>query len=307
MRNTFFVIGGAGFIGSHLVKLLIEKECKVLVYDNFSTGRISNLKDLSVKYVDTLEEGFSKSKFVIHLAGSVGNQYIDNNPRSTMINNLETTIKIFNLAYKYQTPILYTSTSEVYGNSRSPFREDQELQIGSPQESLRWGYGCAKLAGEFLGLSHEIPLVIVRPFNIIGPQQISDYGMVVPTFIKRSLRNEDLIVYGDGLQTRCFCDVGEFVDAVYKLILNKNCYGEIFNIGNSENHITIYDLAKKIRVMTGSKSNILLKPYSEYFIRNHSDINHRVPSVNKIHKFINWSSKKTIDEIIKDILVSLGE
>jgi nucleoside-diphosphate-sugar epimerase len=300
----FFVIGGAGFIGSHLIELLIQKGHKVYVYDNFSTGKESNLNMLTVTYVDDLETGFKNSDFIFHLAASVGNQYINNNPKISIINNLETTIKVFELAKKYQRPILYTSTSEVYGNSSPPFTEDQDLQIGCPKDSLRWGYSCAKLTGEFLALSYDIPVVIVRPFNLIGPRQVSTYGMVVPSFIEKALNYDNIIVYGDGEQTRCFCDVSEAVVAMYHLVVNKTCYGEtcygeIFNIGNPHNIISILQLAEMIKKLTDSKSNILLQPYSEWFSKNHSDVRHRSPIVNKIRKYIDWMPTNNMETILK--------
>jgi len=295
----FFVIGGAGFIGSHLVELLIEKGHEVYVYDNFSTGRESNIGMFPLTYIDNLDDGFRKCDYVFHLAASVGNQYINNNPKIAMINNLSVTVEIFDLAKKYQTPVLYTSTSEVYGNSQLMFREDQDLQIGCPKDSLRWGYSCAKLAGEFLALSYDIPVVIVRPFNIIGPKQVSKYGMVVPTFIEKALNYDDIIVYGDGEQTRCFCDVDEVVVAMYHLITNKICYGEIFNVGNPHNSITMLHLAKMIKRLTNSKSNILLQPYSEWFSKNHSDVRHRSPVVNKIRKYIEWEPTNDMETILK--------
>jgi len=295
----FFVIGGAGFIGSHLVELLIKKEHKVYVYDNFSTGKESNIM-VPVTYVNSLEVGFKKSDCVFHLAASVGNQYINNNPNLAMINNLRTTMEVFELAKKYETPILYASTSEVYGNSEKMFREDQDLQIGCPKSTLRWGYSCAKLAGEFLALSYELPaVVIIRPFNIIGPRQVSTYGMVVPTFIERALGYKDIIVHGDGEQSRSFCDVSEAVVAMYQLIINEKCYGEIFNVGNTHNGITILELATMVKKLTRSNSNILLKPYSEWFTKNHSDVRHRSPVVNKIQKYIGWVPENDMETILK--------
>jgi nucleoside-diphosphate-sugar epimerase len=294
----FFVIGGAGFIGSHLVELLIKAKHDVIVYDNFSTGTEQNIM-VPVKYATSLESGFKVSDYVFHLAASVGNQYINNNPKTTMINNLTTTMEVFELAQKHQTPILYASTSEVYGNSPGAFREDQVLQIGCPQTSLRWGYSCAKLAGEFLALSYDIPVVIVRPFNIIGPRQLSKYGMVVPTFIEKALNYKDIIVHGDGEQTRCFCDVSEAVVAMYQLIINKTCYGEIFNVGNPYNSISMLDLAEMIKRLTNSQSNILLKPYSEWFTRNQADIRHRSPIVNKIRKHTGWVPENDMETILK--------
>lgn len=294
----FFVIGGAGFIGSHLVELLIKEGHEVLVHDNFSTGTERNIM-LPVKYINNLEDGFKESDYIFHLAASVGNQYINNNPKDSMVNNLSTAMEVFGLAKEYQTPILYTSTSEVYGNSQTMFREDQNLQIGCPTTSLRWGYSCAKLAGEFLALSYDIPVVIVRPFNIIGPRQLSDYGMVVPTFIEKALSFKDIIVHGDGEQTRAFCDVSEAVVAMYHLIIKETCYGEIFNIGNPHNSISMIDLAEMIKKLTNSKSNILLKPYSEWFTRNQADIRHRSPIVNKIRKYIEWEPLNNMETILK--------
>lgn len=300
----FFVIGGAGFIGSHLIELLIKKGHKVFVYDDFTTGKESNISGLSIKYVQNLEDGFEKANYVFHLAGAVGNQYINNNPKTAMVNNLHITMKVFELVQKWQTPTLYTSTSEVYGNSSPPFTEDQPLQIGCPKDSLRWGYSCAKLAGEFLGLSYKIPLVIVRPFNIVGPRQVSNYGMVIPTFIEKALSFKDIIVYGDGEQSRCFCDVDEAVIAMYNLIINKTCYGEIFNVGNPYNSITMLELATMIKNLTRSNSNILLKPYSEWFTQNHSDVKHRAPFINKIFKYIKWSPENDMETILKKCITN---
>lgn len=298
---NFLIIGGAGFIGSHLTDYLLKLTHTVTIVDNYSTGSKNNLADHpNLLTSNNLENSIRKVDYVFHLAASVGNKYIDENPHSSIINNLTLMEKVFQLTHAHRKPVLFASTSEVYGNSNEiPFKESQSLLIGCP-EKPRWGYSCAKLMGEFLALSYKMPLVIIRPFNIVGPRQVSDYGMVVPSLIKNAKEGKDILVYGDGQQTRCFCYVKEAVRAMYRLVIDSKCYRQIFNIGNPQ-EISIEDLANKVKRIFESQSNIVFKSYDKTFKRNHADIIRRIPDISKIKKFIGWEPTVNIDQILHKI------
>ncbi len=307
----FLIIGGAGFIGSNLTEYLLDKLHYVTVIDNLSTGRDTNIskfydspKFTFVKSSTVKESRIAEADCIFHMAASLGNRYVDENPQKTILNNLRLEKSVFTYAEKHSKRVMFFSTSEVYGNSLLvPFKESQPLEIGNPMQ-LRWGYACSKLMGEFLGLSYNFPLIIVRPFNIAGPNQLPDYGMVLPNFIEKALKGEDIVVYGDGKQTRCFCHVDEAVEAFYRLIVDKNIYKDIFNIGNPRNKLSMISLARGVKKLTESPSKIIFRSYDESFSKNHADIYLRVPSISKIHKAIDWYPIKTMEDIVNDYVYS---
>ncbi len=312
--KTILILGGTGFIGSHLCEYLLNMGHKVNVIDNYSTGRSRNLESVihhdnlnlynydAHVHVRHIEKLISDCDYIYHLAGSVGVKYVENNPNAAMINNIQLELDIFKYVEKYNIPLLFASTSEVYGNSLNvPFKEDDSLLIGNPTQH-RWGYSCSKLMGEFVALSSQFPSVIVRFFNVVGPRQLSDYGMVIPKFVKAILNNEDIIIYGDGEQTRCFCHIDDAVIALHDLLFNENCHNNIYNIGNPNNEMTIKQLANTIINSYDSKSKISYTPYNEVFSRNSADIIHRIPCIDKIQNDIDWTPTKTIDTIIKDVI-----
>jgi len=232
---------------------------------------------------------------IFHLAGSVGVEHIDKNPSETLFNNLALANKLNPLFQKLNKHVTFASTSEIYGEG--PFNEENNASIG-PSSKLRWGYASAKLTTEFMIRASNYPYTIVRFFNVVGPGQLGDYGMVLPRFVHAAKNNKDLIVHGQGLQVRSFCHVNDAVDALIKV---SDTTGELFNIGNDE-PTSIYYLAKRVIELSGSSSNVVCVPYEEIFSKNHGDIFRRVPDLSKLRAAIGYDPKYKLDDIIKDML-----
>jgi len=233
---------------------------------------------------------------IFMLAGSVGVEHVDKDPSGTLFNNLALANKMIPLFQKLRNRhVTFSSTSEIYGEG--PFHEEANASIGTSSK-LRWGYASAKLTTEFMIRASNFPFTIVRFFNVVGPGQLGDYGMVLPRMINAAKANEDIIVYGDGSQVRSFCHVDDAVDALIKL---SNTNGELFNIGNDE-PISIKDLALRVLAFTGSQSNIKVVPYEEAFSKHHGDIYRRIPDLTKIKNVIDYNPKHNLDDIIKDMI-----
>ncbi len=310
------ITGGAGFIGTHLTKELLDKGHSVVCLDNFFTGDKDNLSEFNQNnrfelypvdlaqplYSFNLEEAIKSCDLIYHLASIVGVSLVDKEPHRTIKENLEIALKIFPLAEKYNKKVVFTSTSEVYGelNLRNGFREDQPLQI-KPPTKLRWGYACTKLTQEFLIYSYNFPFVIARLFNVVGPKQKGDFGMVLPRFINWAKNNEDIVVYGSGEQTRCFCHVKDCISVLYEMGIYDECNGEIVNIGN-DSEVSIMTLAKEVIALTNSSSKIIKIPYEKDFSDNHEDIMRRVPNIEKLKKLLGYSPKYSLNDIILDML-----
>ncbi|MGH7824906.1 MAG: NAD-dependent epimerase/dehydratase family protein, partial [Candidatus Binatia bacterium] len=229
----YLITGGAGFIGSHLAQRLLRDGHKVVVIDDLCTGSIQNIEKLKSKrgfnyIIDSifnrplLAELIDDCDAVFHLAASVGVRLIVESPVRTIETNVRGTEGVLECANKKKKKVLIASTSEVYGkSSKIPFSEDDDLVMG-PTSKGRWSYACSKAIDEFLALAYwkekKLPVVIVRLFNTVGPRQTGRYGMVLPTFVRQALAGEPLTVFGDGNQSRCFCHVGDTVDALAQLI-----------------------------------------------------------------------------------------
>lgn len=297
----YFIIGGAGFIGSNFARYLVSQGHSVFIHDNFTTGRQRNLEGIDHIRCE-LEEGIEYCDYIIHLAASVGVEYVNNDVLSCMHNNLDMERRVFVLNSIHQKPLLFASTSEVYGNSnRLPFKEHDPLEIGEPSQG-RWGYACSKLMGEFLALHASFPAVVVRFFNVTGPGQLPDYGMVLPKFINAGLDGHDIEVYGDGSAIRCFCHIDDAVVVLQRLVEDSNCHNQVFNIGNPDNKICMSALAKKVLRMTGTRSTIKKIDFGEVFKKNPTDIINRAPSITKVTGLTGWKPVKSIDDIIEDMV-----
>lgn len=314
------VTGGAGFIGSHLVeRLLLDEGHPVVVIDDFSTGSRGNLRALAahpkLRVVESkistcaeLPELAAGAAVIYHLAAAVGVELVVKSPIHTLETNLHETEVLLKAAAGHRAPVLLASTSEVYGKSEKPlFSEEDDLLIGSPDKS-RWGYACSKLMDEFLALAYareqSLPVIIARLFNTVGPRQTGRYGMVLPRFISAALRGEPLLVYGDGLQTRCFCFVKDTVEALVRL---QNCSagrGQVFNIGSTE-EISILDLAKLIVATLNSQSAISLVPYDEAYEPGFEDMRRRKPRIEKLAAAINFRPLTSLRDIIRETAESL--
>jgi UDP-glucose 4-epimerase len=307
------LLGGAGFIGQHLAhRLLQTRQERVTIIDSLKTSSIDvndfaeykNLfefieADLTEMGSNELLKMMQKHHRVFHLAGSVGVEHIDKNPSETMFNNLNLSNKLLPVFQQYKRPVIFSSTSEIYGEG--PFNEEDNASIG-PSSKMRWSYACTKLMTEFMFRGSEFPFTIVRFFNVVGPGQLGDYGMVLPRFVEAAKRGENLIVYGDGSQKRCFCHVHDAVDALIKLAApDITSQRQLFNIGRDD-PITIKDLAETVIRITGSSSNIVYVPYEQAFSNHHGDIKYRVPDLTKIRQYIGYKPERTLDDIVRDML-----
>ena len=319
MKNNLkkvVITGGAGFIGSNLIRKLIEKDIeKILVIDDLSTGNLDNLAEFKnnnlIEFVESrvedcqnlnsLIEGYD---FCFHLAAGVGVQYIMENVSKALLTNIEGTHKIIESCKINGIPLLLTSTSEVYGVSDDPIWTEESKSLIGPPTKLRWSYAASKLIDEFLALSEfndgKLNPIIVRLFNIIGNNQLSKFGMVVPKFIEAALENKPLVIHGDGTQTRSFTWVGDVVNYFY-LLAEKQLYGEIFNIGQTE-EISIKNLAEMIIKESDSKSELIFKTHKEVYGERFEDPMRRTPSIKKIVEATDYSPTMTIPEMIKEII-----
>jgi UDP-glucose 4-epimerase len=310
------VTGGAGFIGSHLCERLLEEGHQVDVIDDLSTGSINNIERCvgrenfafvndSVVNENTMHTLIHKSDMVYHLAAAVGVKLIVEEPVRTIETNIRGTEVVLGIAKKFGTKVVITSTSEVYGkNGNVPFKEEDDCLLGSTKFS-RWSYACSKAIDEFLGFAHYrqfgLPVLIVRLFNTVGERQTGQYGMVIPRFVKAALLGEPLEVFGDGKQTRCFAYVKDVIDGMIALANDNSAYGDVYNIG-SNREISIEDLARTIKQMTGSTSDIIYIPYENVYGQGFDDMRRRVPSLEKIYKQINYKSSTSLEKTIEIII-----
>jgi len=314
--KKFIITGGAGFIGSTLVKALLEKGAEsILIIDDLSTGNESNISSVlnderiefinsRIEDVDNLDNLLSSYDFCYHLAAGVGVQYIMENLSDSLLTNILATHKVLESCQTNNIPVLLTSTSEVYGVAEDDvWTEDTKSLIG-PTTKLRWSYAASKMIDEFIALSlyeeGKISPIIVRLFNIIGPNQLSKFGMVVPKFIEAALKNEDITIHGDGSQSRSFTWVDDVVNYLIKLAEIKP-YGEIFNIGQTE-EITIKDLAELVISKTNSNSQIIYKSHEDVFGKAFEDPKRRTPGIDKIIEFTGIKPTKNIDFMIENII-----
>lgn len=310
------ITGGAGFIGSHLAEALLLQGHKVTVIDDLSTGKPENIAHLrdnpafdctidTVTDAPVVQQLVDKSDVVFHLAAAVGVKLVCEAPIYTIANNVNGTETVLEAASRDRKPVLVASTSEVYGKSASlPYREDADLVLGPPAKT-RWGYATSKLIDEFMAMAYwkerGVPTVIVRLFNTVGPRQSERYGMVIPNFVKHALLNEPIIVHGDGLQTRSFTWVGDVVWGLQRLMDEKRAVGEVFNVGNGA-ETSILDLARRVKEMTGSRSEIVFKPYEQVFDDSFEDMPRRVPDIRKIRSTIGFEPKIQLDGILKYVI-----
>lgn len=310
------ITGGAGFIGSHLAERLLAAGYTVTIIDNLSTGSIRNLRSLDdnprfraaiedIRNIHVMDRLVSECDVIFHLAAAVGVQRIISEPIETIETNIGGTEVVLKTARRYRKKVLIASTSEVYGKGiRIPFSEDDDTVMG-PTIRNRWSYAASKAIDEFLALAYhkevDLPVVIFRLFNTVGPRQSGQYGMVLPRFVRWALANEPILVYGDGQQQRCFCNVRDVVEAIHKLAETPAALGEVFNIGSSE-EISIYALAERVRARAGSSSEIRLIPYDEAYEAGFEDFRRRVPSIEKIKRLIGWSPTTSLDETIDQII-----
>lgn len=314
----FLITGGAGFIGSHLCERLLGLGHAVFIIDDLSTGSIDNIAHLKddprFHYtIDTImnapvtAELVDRCDVIFHLAAAVGVVLIVESPVRTIETNVRGTEVVLELAGKKKKRVLLASTSEVYGkSSQIPFSEQGDLVLG-PSTKGRWSYACSKALDEFLALAYwrekKVPVTIARLFNTVGPRQVGRYGMVVPRFVGQALRGDPITVFGDGGQSRCFCHVADAVDALTAAALSREAVGEVFNIG-SDQEITILELARKVKALTQSRSEIVLVPYEQAYESGFEDMRRRVPDLSKTTQALGWRPARDLEAIIHDVIQS---
>jgi len=322
---NILITGGAGFIGSHLAEKILKEGNQVTIIDDLSTGKIENITRLlnnpnfkfvnesilNIKIVDSLIE---KTDTIFHLAAAVGVYLIVKDPVKVIETNILGTHSILQLASKYNKKVLIASTSEIYGKSSNvPFNEEDDRLLG-PTTKSRWSYSTSKAVDEFLGLAYYkqkgLKVIIFRLFNTVGPRQESRYGMVIPRLVDQSIQKKSLTIYGDGQQTRCFCDVNDVVNAIISLSRSDKAIGEVINIG-SETEISILNLAKKIlQIVEENQMEILSRnqfkfiPYEEAYEVGFEDMQRRVPDISKIKGLIGWEPKISLDQTLSRIISS---
>lgn len=310
------ITGGAGFIGSHLSDAYIERGDEVFIIDDLSTGSIDNIAHLrshprfhytidSVHNQPLVAELIDQCDVVFHLAAAVGVKLIVESPVRTIETNVRGTEVVLAQANKKKKKVLVASTSEVYGLSNDvPFREDGNLVMGATTKG-RWSYACSKAIDEFLALAYwrekKLPTIVVRLFNTVGPRQTGQYGMVIPTFVKQALAGRPLTVYGTGEQTRCFGYVKDVVGAFVKLMDREDAVGQVYNIGSNE-EVSIMELARRVKELTGSASEIVTVPYDEAYEEGFEDMPRRVPNIEKIGELVGFRPTMTLDGILQSVI-----
>lgn len=318
--KTFVVTGGAGFIGSHLSSYLLEHGHTVYALDNLSTGSIDNINHIrantrfrerfhfvrdDIMNQTVLDRITSQADIVVHLAAAVGVQLIVEKPVHTIETNIMGSEIVLKTALRYGCRVMLASTSEVYGKGvKIPFNEEDDVLLGTTNKS-RWAYAASKMIDEFLGLAYyqEFGLEVVpfRLFNTVGARQTGRYGMVIPRFVQQALRGEAIQVFGDGTQSRCFCDVRDVIQAIYGLSVHPSAPGTLYNIGSNE-EISMMDLAKKVKTMTGSASEIILVPYEKAYPPGFEDMQRRMPDNTRIHGLLDWKPTHTLEQILNSVI-----
>jgi UDP-glucose 4-epimerase len=310
------ITGGAGFIGSYLAEAYLAHGDEVYVIDDLSTGSLDNIKPLAANPMfhfvndtvlnrDAMLELTGICDVIAHLAAAVGVKLIIDEPLKSIHTNIVGTEIVLELANKFRKKTFLASTSEVYGrNSQVPLQED-DLRIYGPTHLARWSYAATKAMDEFLALAYhrtkQLPVVIARFFNTVGPRQTGRYGMVIPRFVGQALRNEPITVFGDGKQTRSFTYVKDVAQGVIRLLEEPRAIGEIFNIGGDE-EISINDLAARVKSITGSASPIVHVPYNEAFQEGFEDMERRLPDISRIVGLIGYKNTHALDKILAEIV-----
>lgn len=321
-QQHYLVTGGAGFIGSHLTDSLLRDGHRVTILDNLSTGRMSNLRDAlhqdncrfvhgSVVDPYVVDDLVSQCDVVVHLAAAVGVELIMSSPLRAFFTNVRGGEIVLEAAHRYNKRVFMASTSEIYGKNGGDAMPETSDRVLGPPDVTRWSYSTSKAVDEILtNLYHEergVSTVIARFFNTVGPRQSHAYGMVVPRLVRQALKNEDLTVYGDGLQTRCFTHVNDVIRAVRIMLDSDEVDGMTFNIGNPH-EISIHDLAERIIEVTGSASSIRVVTYEDAFHRaGYEDMRRRVPDITRIRTVLGWEPELGLEKILDDVITSMNE
>ena len=322
----FLITGGAGFIGSHLADALIARGDAVTVIDDLSTGSFANIEHLatherfrfaidSIANETVLDRLAAESDVIVHLAAAVGVDLIIRDPVRVIECNILGTRQVLAVAQRYRRKVLLASSSEIYGKSPgSPFAEDDDRLLG-PTTRSRWCYSTSKATGEYLAFAYHrqngLPVVVMRFFNTVGPRQSGQYGMVVPRLVRQAMEGTPLTVYGDGSQTRCFCDVRDTGRAVLALADCGAAVGAAFNVGSLE-EVSILELARRVvtRVRGGDRTAadmiaegaITLVPFEVAYEEGFEDMMRRVPDTRRISSLTGWRPALSLDDTLDRLI-----
>lgn len=287
----------------------------MLIVDDLSTGSRANVQHLlegeSVEFIegtmvdeDLIDRCMKDVDACFHLASAVGVKLIMDEPLDSLLRNMRGNDVVISSAARYGRRLLFTSTSEVYGkNSEGAVSELSDRLLGSPFK-VRWAYAESKALGESLANAYYreqgLPVVVARVFNTVGPRQTGAYGMVLPTFVRQALAGDDLTVYGNGTQSRCFCHVTDVVDALIRLSDAPQATGAVYNVGSST-EIPIIELARRVIDRVGSDSKIKLIPYKEAYGSGFEEMGRRQPNTTALQELTGWRSTRTVDDAIDDV------
>lgn len=316
-----FITGGAGFIGSHLAEALIARGEQVTVVDDESTGDADNVAAIrrhpnfsfvhgSVADRALVARLVAEADEVYHLAAAVGVQLIASNPIRTIETNVYPTELLLAELRRQQeagraVKLFLASTSEVYGKNPKPtWTEDDDLVFG-PTTRARWSYGVSKAIDEFLALAYwrqyQLPVVIARFFNVVGPRQTGSYGMVLPRFVDAALSGRPLTVHDDGRQVRCFGHVADVVRAVIELMHTPEAHGRVFNVG-SDQPVSILDLAQRVVAIVNPSLAIEFQSYAEAYSPDFEDVRSRVPDLGRLRATIDYRPRYSLDDVIREVV-----
>ena len=312
----YLITGGAGFIGSHLVDAFTTRGDSVVVLDDLSTGRLENIEHVidseQVEFVEgsvldnaLVDDLMARVDGCLHLASAVGVQLVVSRPLDSLQRNIRGNDIVISTAARHQRRLLFASTSEVYGkNSSGALSEDADRILGSPAK-LRWSYATAKAFGEALAYSYAKEqgsrMTVVRLFNTVGPRQTGAYGMVLPRLVRQALAGDDLTVYGNGTQSRCFGHVLDVIHGISLVMDEESSVGRVFNIG-AQTETAIIELAGRVIERSGSSSTIKLVPYEEAYDEGFEELGRRKPDTTAIEKLTGWKATRTVDEAIDDVI-----
>ncbi len=312
----YLITGGAGFIGSHLADALLARGDSVSIVDDLSTGRPENVSHLlpdsrvifrrgSILDQQVVREEVEGADVVVHLAAAVGVRLIMERTLESFVTNIRGTEILLEECLRLGRTVLVASTSEVYGkNAGGPLSEDSDRVMG-PTFKERWSYATSKAADETMAYLYwskwRLPTIVARLFNCVGPRQTGAYGMVIPRLVRQALTGEDLTIYGDGEQRRCFCHVRDTVRGLVALLDEPRAVGGVFNVGSTE-EVTINELAQRVLDATRSPSRVVHIPYEAAFDRGFEDMRRRLPDISRIRELVGWEPSLSLDEILADVI-----
>jgi UDP-glucose 4-epimerase len=310
------ITGGSGFIGSHVADALVARGHRVVVLDDLSTGRRENVEHLlSDGSAELIEGSVTDAELVggliascdccFHLASAVGVSLVVSRPLETLRGIVHGADVVVSSAAEHRKRVVFASTSEVYGkNSSGSLHEDSDRVLGSASKS-RWSYAIAKSYGEAIAYGyyreHRADTVVVRLFNTIGPRQLGAYGMVVPRFVRQAITGDDVTVYGDGTQVRCFLHIDDAVRALLAVANHDRATGRTFNVGSPQ-PVTILDLARRIVRRVGSCSRIIFVDYEEAYDDGFEELGRRTPDTTAVHELVGWTPRRSLDDALDDVI-----